>query len=391
MNDRGLFQRFLALPDRTFFLFGPRGTGKSTWLKEHLPNAERIDLLRSSEFLSLSRDPSLLRKRVTALPAGSWIVLDEVQKLPMLLDEVHAILEDFPRKYRFALTGSSARKLKRGGANLLAGRAVNARMFPLTRMELGDAFHLDAALRFGTLPAVINAETDKDRQEFLDSYCENYLRQEIQEEAVVRRLDSFSRFLEVVAHTSGQVVSLSSIARDVGAARTTVAGYFDVLVDTLLGFWLPAWKPRVKVKEVEHPKFYLFDTGVQRALQGLSRDMPERADRGHLFESWLVHEVRAAIAYAGVGGQLYYWRTPSGTEVDLIWQRGRRAIAFEFKSHASWRAQDSKGLDTLLENGAVQRAYGVYAGERSLREGSISVLSTNDFCKRIVDAEFWTS
>ena len=370
-----MYPRLIALPKQSFFLFGPRGTGKSMWLSQVLPRAAlTIDLLRSSAYLAYQRDPGTLGREVAALPHGSWIVIDEVQKLPALLDEVHAALFQSDHGYRFALSGSSARKLKKSNANMLAGRVWTKRMFPLSVLEMGDEFRLEEALRYGQLPLAATAESAADRIEFLDAYVETYLREEIRQEALVRSLDRFHRFLTVAALLSGQILNISNIAREVGVARSTVQGYFGILEDTLLGWQLPAWRKRVKVKEVAHPKFYLFDGGVQRALAGLSRDKPSAAERGVLFETWVLNELRALNAWSGQGAEFFYWRTEHGTEVDLIWKRGRRAVGIEIKASPTWKAQFNKGLRTLLEAGGIEQAFGIYTGERELRFGDIRVL-----------------
>ena len=251
-----MYARDLSLPDRSFFLFGPRGTGKTTWLHSVLPIAHRVDLLRDRELVRLLRDPGLFTREVEALRAGSWVVVDEVQKLPALLDEVQDLLVRGRAGYRFALTGSSARKLRRSGVNLLAGRAVNRRFHPLTAGELGADFDLERILRFGGLPAVwADAPSDAARIDFLEAYAENYLTQEIRQEGLVKNLDSFSRFLEIASLVNAQVVNVAGVARDAGVARPTVQGFFGILVDTLIGVWLSAWRPRAKVKELAHPKF----------------------------------------------------------------------------------------------------------------------------------------
>src|SRR3990167_145614 len=264
-----MFPRRLELPSSTFFLFGPRGTGKTTWLRSVVPSsAYWVDLVLDTELVRLSRETARFTAEVEALKPGTWIVIDEVQKLPLLLDRVQDLIARHgPRRYRFALTGSSARKLHRGEANLLPGRAINRRFFPLVSTELGESFDLDRALRLGTLPAVWDAEAnERERIDLLDAYVHNYLTQEIRAEAVVKDLTPFTRFLDVAALANGQVTNTSGLARDAEVARPTVQGYFEVLVDTMLGSWLPAWRPRARVKEIGHPKFYFFDTGVVRAI-----------------------------------------------------------------------------------------------------------------------------
>ena len=288
-----MFTRQLEFPDRSFFLFGPRGTGKTTWLHTHLEGATWFDLLVSRDLLDLMRDPGLFARRVEALPEGSWIVVDEVQRMPSLLNEVHAIMNRRPTGYRFALTGSSARKLKRGGTNLLAGRAINRSFFPLTGTEMTFDFELDDLLRFGCLPAVRTEHTPASRTDFMDAYVANYVEQEIQQEAAVQSLEAFTRFLQVAGIMNAEVVNMSGIARDAGVARQTVQGYFGVLENTLIGTRLPAWQPRAKVKEARLPKFYFFDPGVVRGVSGRLREPLSDEERGKLLETLVLHELRA--------------------------------------------------------------------------------------------------
>lgn len=367
--------RLLQRPNKSFFLFGPRGTGKSVWLDQELADAGlRINLLKSGDYLRYKQDPSLLAQQVQALPQNTWIIIDEVQKLPELLDEVHALLFESQHGYKFALSGSSARKLKQSQANMLAGRALTRRMFPLSMLETPEQFRLDTTLAHGRLPMAVTAPDETGRIEFLDAYVETYLREEIQQEALVRNLDSFYRFLTVAALVNGQMLNISNIAREVGVARSTVQGYFSILEDTLIGWYLPAFRNKAKVKEVAHPKFYLFDCGVQRALAGLHREKPSAAEQGTLFETWIINEFRALDAWRGHGGQFSYWRTPSGNEVDLIWRRGKQATGFEIKSGTRWKPEFNKGLEALLESGDISSAYGIYRGEHRLKVGAITVL-----------------
>ena len=376
-----MYTRDLTLPARSFFLFGPRGTGKTTWLRQRLPEALWFDLLRTQTFLDLSRRPDAFRQRVEALRRGSWVVVDEVQRLPALLHEVHALISEHGRDYRFALSGSSARKLKRLDVDLLAGRVINRQFFPLTASELRSEVDADRVLRFGLLPQV---HSDPDYAlDTLDAYVSNYLREEIQQEALVRRLDSFARFLQVAALMNGQIVNVAGIARDAAVARPTVQGYFDTLIDTLIGVWLPAWQPRAKVKEVGRPKFYLFDPGVVRALAGRLREPLDGVERGFLLETWVLHEIRAAIAVQGLGGDLRYWRTPSGSEVDFIWTRGRRTVGIEVKSSSVWRREFGGPLKSLVADRVVQAGYGVYTGTAELKDGPLRVLPLSRFLRAL--------
>ena len=379
-----MYDRLLKLPKKSFFLFGPRGVGKSTWLlHQKLGHAAlKVNLLHSSQFLDYKRSPSLLREQVEMLKRGSWVIIDEIQKLPELLDEVHSLLFDYQGKYYFALSGSSARKIKRSQGNMLAGRAIMQNLFTLSYLEMSD-FSLESALRYGLLPLVAVEKRKQGKIEILDTYVKTYLEEEIQQEAFVRHLQHFYRFLEVVAIVNGEVLNISNIARDVGVARSTVQGYFDILCDTLIGFYLPSLKLKAKVKEVAHSKFYLFDCGVQRALSRRLRESPSSFEKGRLFESYFVNEIRAINAYFNMGGQLYYWRTESGTEVDLIWSLGKKRIGFEIKHGQRWQSKYNKGLNVLLEKKLISKAYGIYTGKTRLKQGQIEVLPFTQFLDQI--------
>jgi predicted AAA+ superfamily ATPase len=380
-----MFTRQQPLPERSFFLFGPRGTGKTTWLRHVLPEALWFDLLRTQTLLELSQRPEIFRQQVEARPRGSWVVVDEVQRVPTLLNEVHALIAEHGRAYRFALSGSSARKLKRLDVNLLAGRAINRQFFPLTAAELKFDFDRDSVLRFGLLPQI---RSDPEYAvDALEAYVTNYLREEIQQEALVKRLDSFARFLQVAALMNGQIVNVAGIARDAAVARPTVQGYFETLTDTLIGFWLPAWQRRAKVKEVASPKFYLFDPGVVRALAGRLREPLESGERGFLLETWVLHELRAAIAHQNLGGELRYWRTPAGSEVDFIWTRANRAVGIEVKASATWRREFGGPLKGLVADGIVKQGFGVYTGTAELKDGPLRVLPLKQFLKALAGGD----
>jgi predicted AAA+ superfamily ATPase len=384
-----MYTRALPRPEKSFFLFGPRGTGKTTWLRQQLPRARWFDLLRADEYLPLLRDPALFRRSVEALPAGSWVVVDEVQKLPRLLDEVQGLISAHPRRHRYALSGSSARKLRRLDANLLAGRVIRRDFFPLTGAETGFEIPPERLLRYGCLPdAVTQPEHAVD---ILEAYVSTYLREEIQQEAYAKSLDSFARFLEIAALMNGQVVNAAGIARDAAVARPTVQRFFETLVDTLIGIWVRPWQPRLKVREAAHPKFYFFDPGVVRALAGRVRDPLAPEERGALLETLVLHELRSHMSAANTGGELRYWRTPAGVEVDFLWTRGPRAVAVEVKSSATWRSHQSKALKELVASGTVARAFGVYLGGHALKDGPVEILPLAQFQRRLSEGKFLPS
>lgn len=374
-----MFTRLLQPPDHSFFLFGPRTTGKTTWLREHLGNALWFNLLLEDDYLPLLGKAALLRERVEARPAGSWVVVDEVQRLPGLLNEVHDLISRHGDDYRFALSGSSARKLRRLDVNLLAGRVIERSMFPLVARELDDAFDLDTALSVGTLPGIYPDETY--RVEKLRAYVHTYLRQEIQQEALVKDIGSFHRFLRVAALMHGQIVNQSGVSRDAAVSRTTVQRYFETLVDTLVGYHLPAWQPRTKVRERAKPKFYFVDPGIVRAIGEVADEPLHDAEVGPLLEGYVLHELRASISYRGLGGELFYWRTPAGREIDFIWVKGRRRVAIEVKSARRWRPEYASVVQELLDEGTVTRGFVVYRGQERLRSRDVDVLPVEDFLR----------
>lgn len=307
--------------------------------------------------------------------------MDEVQRVPRLLDEVHFLMEEHGYK-KFALTGSSARKLKRGAANLLAGRAILRHLYPLTYAELDGATSIDSLLRFGALPLCVTAEDDRAREDFLRSYVTMYLNEEIRAEALVRDLGSFARFLEIATLAAGRTTNVSSLARDAAISRETARGYFDVLVDTLIGEFLPAYRPRAKVKEVAQPKFYWFDTGVLRAAAG-GFDQPLPSDmEGVMLEHLVLRELRSYLHYSDTKGSLAYWATPSGSEVDFVFWRGNHVVAVEVKHGRSYRSDYRKGIAALLQH-MKARSFVVYRGDRELDVEGTRVLPVEEFLRRL--------
>lgn len=378
-----MYSRYAKTPKQSFFLFGPRGTGKTTWLKAALPKALWVNLLNIKELQSLIREPDSLRQRIEALSAKSWVVIDEIQKLPSLLDEVHSLMNDFPNKYFYALTGSSARKLKQKGVNLLAGRAINRKFFPLTRSELGKHFTVESALAHGTLPAVCTAGSNAEKTEFLEAYAENYLKEEIQQDALIKNLEPFIRFLEIAAILNGQVINFSNIGREAGAGRTTVQGYFSILVETLLGDFVPAWKPRAKIKEVEHPKFYFFDPGVARALKRRVHLPVDDSEKGTLLETLVLAELRAWNHYLGKRGEIFYWGTPSKGEIDFIFRSSEQTLGIEVKATSHWKSSYGKSLNELKSLKVLDKIIGIYLGKDELKIGALRIYPFEKFASLI--------
>ncbi len=380
-----MFKRDLELPSNSFFLFGPRSTGKSTWLDHVLPDAIKIDLLSNREFLSFFNNPSLLQGIVQNAPIHKWIVIDEIQKVPSLLDEVHKAIHESHGKRKFALTGSSARKIKRSNGNMLAGRALTRNFFPLTLHELEGCLSLEYILKYGTLPIIASQKDAEIKSDFLESYVTTYMKEEIQQEALVKKLDSFSRFLEVMAILNGQILNVSNVASDAKVARTTVNGYIAILSDTLLGHLLPSWKPKYKVKEIYHPKFYFFDTGVVRTISGKLRDSLDSEEKGRLFETLVINELKALNSYKKLGAEFYYWKTSDGAEVDLIMKAGKKIFGFEIKSTDSWKSKYSRNLNQMVENKIVTKAFGIYTGVHSLKDDSVTVVPYKELVNTILD------
>jgi uncharacterized protein len=384
--------RLLIPPTRSFFLFGPRGTGKSTWLKQAFPRAPRLDLLDASLYLELTRDPHRLEAIIGSRPANSWVVLDEIQKTPALLDEVHRLIES--RRWRFALCGSSARKLRRGGANLLAGRALTLNMEGFSAAELDDRFDSDFSIDWGFLPSV-----QMDRRhaaDILAAYVNTYLKEEIREEGLVRNVPPFLRFLGVAGQMNGQAVNGHNIAREAAVPRSTVDTYFAILTDTLLGHFLPAWRPGAKVRESAHPKFYWFDPGVARAAAGLHRDPLDRAWRGTALETMIYHELRVFNETAGKHRAIAYYRTPSGVEVDFVVETRKRqtgkephVVAIEVKLSPKWDPSWEKAMvDLAAQPGLkVDRCFGVYTGTRAYQLEHVQVLPVTEFLRALHSGE----
>lgn len=368
-----------GLERKSVLLLGPRQTGKSSLIRHALKGARVYDLLDSDVFLKLSRRPARLREELT--PSDKTVVIDEIQKMPALLDEIQLLIEE--RGVRFLLTGSSARKLRRGGANLLGGRAATATLHPFVSAEIAD-LELTRALQFGLLPPIhfsSNPEAD------LADYVGTYVREEIAAEGLTRNVPAFSRFLEVAALCNGQQVNFTNIANDAQVARTTVHEYFEILKDTLLAYDLPAWQETAKRKPVQVRKFYFFDVGVARALRGGGPLQENSAEFGAAFESFLFHELRSYADYrlGRRNENLHYWRSKSGFEVDFI-LAGKTAVEVKASRHVSPR--DLRGLRALAEEGGMRRLLCVSReSDRRVIDG-IEVLPWRLFLKRLWADEY---
>lgn len=372
--------RLFTPPRGSYFLFGPRGSGKSTWLRHLHPHAHWVDLLDEGRYQRYLIDPSLFSAELEALPRGSLVVIDEVQRLPELLNVVHQKIE--ARRLRFVLSGSSARKLRRSGVNLLAGRAVRRALHPFVPEELGASFSLASMLEWGALPIVWAAA---DRRDVLEAYVQMYLKEEIQAEAATRNLPGFARFLPIAGLFHGQTLNVSALARDAGVARTTVQGYLEILEDTLFTFRLPAFEARLRVRERRHPKLYWVDPGLVRAVIG-DRGAPDADSVGRLFEGWVAQLLRAYRDYRRICDDLAYWApTESGeTEVDFLLRRGRERVAIEVKASRRWKPEHARGLRAIAGLAGLRRRILVYLGAERLRpEKGIEVLPLAAFLNEI--------
>lgn len=350
-----MFSRLRNFSKRhSFFLFGPRGTGKSTLLESQFDRSKSlwINLLDTDIEDQFLRQPGNLYSIVKALsPEIKYVVVDEVQKVPKLLDEVHRLIEETDKI--FLLTGSSARKLKREGVNLLAGRAFVYHLYPLSCFELGSSFELNKALHWGTLPKIFHLSDDQERGQFLRAYTDTYLKEEISNEQVVRRLPPFRRFLEVAAQCNGKIINYANIARDVGVDDKTIKEYFSILEETLVGFFLESFHNSFRKRLVEKPKFYFFDPGVVRAL---SRRLtiplaPKTVSYGEAFEHFIILECIRLGSYFEPDYRFSFMRTASDLEIDLIVERpGKSLLCIEIKSSDSLNEADISSFTRLTRD-----------------------------------------
>jgi predicted AAA+ superfamily ATPase len=373
--------RFFKPPPGSFFLFGPRGTGKSTWLKKHFGDAVRLDLLDRETYRLYTARPERLRDLVEAQPKPTCIVLDEVQKIPELLDVVHQQMEEHPQ-HSFVLTGSSARKLKRSGVDLLAGRAIETTMHPFMAAELGDAFHLDTALQRGLVPVVCAAPIPA---KTLAAYVGLYLEQEVKAEAMVRDVGSFARFLESISFSHASVLNLTEVARECHVNRNTVQGYVEVLEDLLLAFRVPVFSRRARRHLVAHPKFFFFDAGVFRSVRpGGPLDSPTEM-AGPALEGLVAQHLRAWIAYGDMDRtKIYYWRTKSGTEVDFVVYGESTFFAVEIKNSQNVYRRDVKPLSAFKDDYPEAQVVLLYRGEERLMVDGVLCVPCAQFLKQLV-------
>lgn len=359
-----MFQRLLNLPlhqQDSLFLFGPRGTGKTQWLKTHLTEPYiYFDLLDPLTFRNLQAQPERLRTMIEPKFKG-WVVIDEVQKIPILLDEVHRLIEH--EHIRFILTGSSARKLKRDGANLLAGRAIRYHMYPLTLQELAGAFNLEHALTLDMLPATY---TYDDPAGYLTTYIDTYLREEVMQEGLTRNFSAFTRFLEIASFSQGSTINYTEIAREVGVDRQVVQNYFSILHDLLLSHTLLAFTKRAKRRLITTEKFYYFDAGVYQYLRPKGILDARSEISGIALETLFYQSILAIISYFKFDHQVYFWRTTGGVEVDFIAYGADNLLAFEIKHSKTISPKMLRGLSNFKEDYPIAQLYILYLGSETL-------------------------
>ncbi|RJQ39030.1 MAG: ATP-binding protein [Nitrospiraceae bacterium] len=367
--------RIFKAETQSFFLLGPRGTGKSTLIKDIFSNALYIDLLLPDIFRNYVSRPERLRELIHANQDKKVVVIDEIQKAPQLLEVVHSLMEE-KRGLQFVLTGSSARKLKKTGANLLAGRALMKYMHPFIASELKDKFNLDNTLRNGLLPVILDSAKPTAS---LHAYIDLYLREEVQMEGLTRNIGNFSRFLEAASFSHGSSLNISNISRECQVERKVVEGYVHILEDLLLAFRLPVFAKRAKRVVTQHPKFYFFDTGVYNALRPSGPlDRPQEKD-GAALEGLVAQHLRAWIDYKHPDCRLSFWRTSSGAEVDFIVYGKEIFRAIEVKNTASIRPEDMKALKTFGEDYPEAKRILLYRGKEKLKRDGILITPCTEF------------
>jgi len=370
-----LIPRFFAAPQQSFFLFGPRGTGKSTWLKAHYPDALWIDLLELDQLRFFSAAPERLKEVLSAHPHSKVVVIDEVQKVPDILAVVHALIEQ-KLGIQFILTGSSARKLRRAGVDLLAGRAILKHMPPFFASELGEHFDVQEALMYGLLPLVRHSENP---DETLKTYAGLYLKEEVQAEGLVRQVGDFARFLEVISFSHGAELIIANISRECNIPRKTIENYIHILQDLLLGYTLSVFTKRAQRTLAERPKFYLFDAGVYRSLRPLRPlDAPEEIG-GAALEGLVCQHLKSWAQAQKETYELAFWRTRSKLEVDFVLYGPNTFLAIEVKHKETIHPHDLKGLEAFCEDYPECTPIFVHRGKTRLKKKNILCIPCEEF------------
>lgn len=376
MKDR---KRFFIPSKNNFFIFGPRGTGKTFWAESHYNNALWINLLDAKTYRTLNANPERLFDWVKSNPDKNPIIVDEIQKVPELLDSIHWLISQYPLK-QFIMTGSSARKLRRGGFNLLGGRAANKNMHPYMASELGSLFNLDSALNLGMLPLVWSSP---DPQDALNGYISLYLQQEVQSEGLVRNLSTFSRFLEAISFSQASPLNLSNIARECEAERKTIQGYTEILEDLLLSFKLEVFKKRARRELASHPKFFFFDTGVFRSIRPQGPIDSEQEINGPALETLVAQHLRAWCDYSEGKHKLYYWQTRSKAEIDFVLYGQSGLYAFEVKNAKSIKLEYLSTLKSFAKDYPESKRVLLYRGEIRDHYDGILCLPVEEFLRNL--------
>ncbi len=374
-------ERFFIDPGVSFFLFGPRGTGKSTWLKmQYTENVLYVDMLSPELFRLYSARPERIKELIDGNPDTKIVIVDEIQKVPVLLDIIHQIIEQ-NKNLRFILTGSSSRKLKRTGVDLLAGRVVYKTLHPFMAAEMGNDFNLGNALKFGLVPLIVSSDNPV---ETLNTYVALYLNEEVKMEGLVRNIGNFSRFLEVISFSNGSLLNISEIARESQVGRKAVEGYISILEDILLAYKLPVFSKRAKRQLIAHPKFYFFDVGIYRSIRPSGPlDSPHEID-GIALENLVLQHLVSWNAYNGNVNKLYYWRTKAGLEVDFIIYGPETLTAIEVKNTAAIRSNDLKGLKSFKVDYPSANCLFLYRGDEKLKIDEILCLPVELFLVNIL-------
>jgi predicted AAA+ superfamily ATPase len=367
-----------------FFLLGPRGTGKTWWTRQQYPDALRVDLLDPETLRSMAARPERLRELVAGASGARQVVIDEVQKLPELLEVAHLMIEE-KRGVQFIFTGSSARKLRRGGVNLLGGRAAQKSLHPFMAAELGTRFQLEEALRLGMLPVVHGAA---EPTEILRAYNGLYLREEVQAEGLVRNVGSFSRFLEAISFSQAAVLNLANVSRECQVNRKTVEGYLEILEDLLLSFRVPVFTRRAKRALAAHPKFFFFDSGVFRANRATGPLDSLAEIEGAALEGLVAQHLRAWCDYSGGEHRLYYWQTRSQVEVDFVIYGASGLYAIEVKNSDRIRPEDLRGLKSFAQDYPESQRYLLYRGSERLLQDGILCLPCGEFLQALTPNQF---
>ncbi|MCH9625944.1 MAG: hypothetical protein S4CHLAM123_11290 [Chlamydiales bacterium] len=373
-------KRFFKPPNKhSFFLFGPRGTGKSTWVKKHYPKALYIDLLKSDQRRRFEAYPEELIKVIDALENQSHVIIDEIQKVPELLSIIHALIEE-KRDTQFILTGSSSRKLRREGVDLLAGRAIKKSMHPFMASEIGDTFDLAKALKFGMLPLIWDEE---DQAEVLESYVNLYVMEEVQFEGLVRHIGHFSRFLSTIAFAHASTLSVSNISRECEVKRSSTENFLGILRDLLLSYEIPVFTRRAKRTLVSHSKFYLFDSGVFQVMRRTGPMDQQTEIEGCALEGLVLQHLQAWCAYTRGKYEVFYWRTKGGLEVDFIVYGEDGFWAIEVKNGTKISPKDLRGLKNFIEDYPECKPILLYRGNTPLQEDKVICLPCEDFLKKL--------